>query len=86
MNNSQQVCLDEQTGKSTDRAIFLTRSDLRDLGIRVSASTLIRWQNAGKFPKVVHLGGTKCVWPKDQVMRWCDQCVKDAKNFTYADF
>lgn len=66
--------------------IFLTRKDLRDLGIKVSRSTLIRWQVAGKFPKAVRLGGTRLAWPRDQVMRWCDQCVKDAENFTYADF
>lgn len=66
--------------------IFLSRKDLYDLGIRVSSSTLIRWQNAGRFPKAVRLGGTRLAWPKDQVMQWCDQCMKDAENFTYADF
>lgn len=66
--------------------IFLTRKDLRDLGIKVSSSTLIRWQVAGKFPKAVRLGGSTLAWPRDQVMRWCEQCIKDAENFTYADF
>lgn len=76
----------QKTEPLQENRIFLSRKDLYDLGIRVSSSTLIRWQNAGRFPKVVRLGGTKLAWPKDQVMRWCDQCVKDAENFTYADF
>lgn len=69
-----------------ENRIFLSRKDLYDLGIRVSSSTLIRWQVAGKFPKAVRLGGTKLAWHKDEIIRWCDQCVKDAENFTYADF
>lgn len=76
----------QRTESIQENAIFLSREDLRDLGIRVSSSTLIRWQNAGRFPNAVRLGGTKLAWRKDQVMRWCDQCVKDAQNFTYADF
>lgn len=86
MNNLQQSRLNDQAAKNTDKAIFLTRSDLRDLGIHVSSSTLIRWQNAGKFPKVVHLGGTTCVWPRDLVLKWCEEQIKDSENFTYADF
>lgn len=74
------------TEKAIQNPIFLSRQDLRDLGIRVSASTLIRWQNAGRFPKAVRLGGSKLAWQKDLVMQWCDQCIKEAENFTYADF
>ena len=71
---------------SQEAPIFLSRKDLRDLGIRVSASTLIRWQNAGRFPKAVRLGGTTLAWPRDQVMKWCEERIKDAEKFVYADF
>ena len=69
-----------------ENPIFLTRQDLRDLGIRVSASTLIRWQNAGRFPKACRLGGCSLAWPRDEVMQWCEDRIEEAQHFRYADF
>lgn len=71
---------------SNPNKVFLTRKDLRDLGITVSPSTLIRWQNAGRFPKAVRLGGSSLAWPRDQVMQWCSDRIKEAEDFQYADF
>lgn len=66
--------------------VFLTRADLKALGIHVSNSTLIRWEQAGRFPKRARLGGTTRAWPKDQVMRWCEERIAEADKFVYADF
>lgn len=76
----------QKTEPNQENPIFLSRKDLYDLGIRVSGSTLIRWQVAGRFPKACRLGGSKLAWPKSQVMQWCEDRIKEAENFTYADF
>lgn len=76
----------QRTEISLENQIFLSRKDLHDLGIRVSPATLIRWQNAGRFPKAARLGGTRLAWPRDKVMAWWEKSIKDGENFTYADF
>lgn len=75
-----------KTEPINENCIFLTRQDLYDLGIRVSASTLIRWQNAGRFPKACRLGGCSLAWPRAQVMQWCEERIEEAQHFKYADF
>lgn len=66
--------------------IFLSRKDLWELGIRVSASTLLRWEQASKFPKRVKLGGTTVAWPRDLVMQWCEDRIAEADKLHYAKF
>jgi prophage regulatory protein len=66
--------------------VFLNRKDLRDLGIRVSASTLLRWEKAGRFPKRARLGGTTLAWPRDLVLKWCAERIAERDKFVYADF
>lgn len=69
-----------------DGPIFLTRTDLKNLGIEVSNSTLIRWEQAGRFPKRARLGGTTVAWPRDLVLKWCEERIKEREKFVYADF
>lgn len=66
--------------------IFLTRSDLRVLGITVSNSTLIRWEQNDRFPRRARLGGTTVAWPRDLVMAWCNARIAERDTFVYADF
>ncbi|MEM6382002.1 MAG: AlpA family phage regulatory protein [Pseudomonadota bacterium] len=66
--------------------VFLTRKDLKDLGIKVSASTLIRWEIAGRFPKRARLGGTTVAWPRDLILQWCEDRISERDKFVYAEF
>lgn len=75
-----------QQVSTIENPIFLSRKDLHNLGIRVSASTLIRWQNANRFPKAVRLGGCSLAWPRDDVMKWCEDRIEEAQHFKYSEF
>lgn len=86
MSKIRQTETPNNSGELSQNPIFLSRQDLRDLGIRVSPSTLIRWQNANRFPKAVRLGGTSLAWRYDEIMKWCEERTEEAKHFTYADF
>lgn len=66
--------------------VFLTRADLKALGIQVSNSTLHRWERAGRFPRRARLGGTTVAWPRDLVRKWCAERIAEADDFVYADF
>lgn len=42
--------------------VLYTRADLRRYGIRVSNSTLLRLEAAGKFPARIRLSGHSVAW------------------------
>ncbi len=65
--------------------IFITRADLKTLGINVSNSTLLRWEQVGRFPRRVRLGGTTVAWPRDLIMQWCEDRIAERDRFVYAD-
>lgn len=65
--------------------VFLSRRDLKRLGINVANVTLIRWENAGRFVKRVRLGGTRVAWPADQIKQWCQDRINERERFVYAD-
>lgn len=50
-----------------DQQIVLNRSDLKRLGIRVSNSSLLRWEHAGRFPRRIRMAGTSVAWLKSEV-------------------
>ena len=47
--------------------LLLTRSDLPRLGFRISNSTLLRLEAAGKFPKRVRIGAHSVAWLASEV-------------------
>lgn len=65
--------------------VFLTRADLVALGIKVSATTLLRWEQAGRFPRRARLGGTTVAWPRDLIMQWCEDRIAERDRFVYAE-
>lgn len=57
-------------GQNDERAqgrVLYTRVDLRRLGIRISNSTLLRLEAAGKWPKRVRIGDHSVAWLRDEV-------------------
>lgn len=47
--------------------LLLTRGDLPRMGIRISNSTLLRLEAAGKFPKRVRIGAHSVAWLASEV-------------------
>ena len=48
----------------------LSRTDLKNLGINRSNTTLLRWEDARQFPKRIYLGGTGVAWLAEEVDAW----------------
>jgi predicted DNA-binding transcriptional regulator AlpA len=66
--------------------VILSRKDLAQLGIRVSNSSLLRWEQAGRFPRRIKMAGTSVAWLKSEVDAWFKTCAEDRKRHVYADF
>ena len=66
--------------------VLLSRKDLKALGITVSNSTLIRWEDDHKFPLRLRLCGTKVAWLKCEIDDWLKDQEQRRKNYVYADF
>lgn len=47
--------------------VLYTRADLRRLGVRISKSTLLRLEAAGRWPKRVRLGCHSVAWIREEV-------------------
>jgi predicted DNA-binding transcriptional regulator AlpA len=58
--------ISENEERAQGRVLY-TRVDLRRLGIRISNSTLLRLEAAGKWPKRVHIGDHSVAWLRDEV-------------------
>ncbi len=52
------------------KKILYTRADLRAKGLKKSNVTLLRWEDAGRFPQRTYAGGTTVVWSADEIDIW----------------
>lgn len=50
--------------------LLLTRGDLPKLGIKLSNSTLLRLEAAGRFPRRVRLGGHSVAWVAAEIQEY----------------
>lgn len=66
--------------------VLLSRSDLKALGITVSNSSLLRWEQVGRFPRRIRMAGTTVAWIKAEVDGWLDARAEERKHHVYADF
>jgi prophage regulatory protein len=60
--------------------IFLTRRDLKAMGVGVSNTTLLRWEELGRFPRRVRFSNTTVAWPRELVMDWCEERIAERDN------
>jgi len=72
-------------GTALGAQILLNRSDLRRLGIKVSNSSLLRWESAGRFPRRIRMAGTRVAWIASEISRWVDERATERSRHTYAD-
>ncbi|WP_321447323.1 AlpA family phage regulatory protein [uncultured Cohaesibacter sp.] len=72
--------------QSEQQQMILGRDDLRKIGIKVSNSSLLRWEQNGRFPRRMRLAGTRVAWLKDEVDQWLQARAEERKRHVYADF
>lgn len=72
--------------RSMASQIVLNRQDLAKLGIRVSNSSLLRWERNGRFPRRIRMAGTSVAWLKSEVDAWFEARAEERSRHVYADF
>ena len=78
------ITLKDNCERSTRQ--LLSRDNLKEFGIIVSNSTLLRWEAAGRFPRRVRMGGTTVAWIKSEVDDWFSARSAERSHTHYADF
>lgn len=73
-----------ESATSTNK-ILLSRDDLKKLGIWQSNSTLIRLEQAGRFPVRIRLSGACVCWDREEVLSWIEARKAERASWTYAD-
>jgi len=48
---------------------LLTRHDLKRMGVKVSNTSLLRWEALGRFPRRIRMAGTSVAWLATDVNR-----------------
>ncbi len=61
-----------------DNKIFLSFDDVKEK-IGMSRTSIDRWEQAGIFPKRVHLGVKKIAWHKDEIDKWINDKMASKK-------
>ncbi|WP_187431994.1 hypothetical protein ROLI_030250 [Roseobacter fucihabitans] len=65
--------------------VLLSRADLKALGIWQSNSTLIRLEQAGRFPVRIRLSGACVCWDRDELLSWIDARKSERATWHYED-
>lgn len=65
--------------------ILWSRADLKGAGIKVSNSSLLRWEYAGRFPRRIRMAGTSVAWLKSEIDAWLSERATERANHHYAD-
>ena len=65
--------------------VLLSRADLKALGIWQSNSTLIRLEQAGRFPLRLRLSGACVCWDRDEIMEFIQARKAERASWSYAD-
>lgn len=69
-----------------DRPTLATRDDLRRLGIRVSNTTLLRWEKHGRFPRRIRMAGTSVAWFLSEIDEWLAERSAERARTHYAEY
>lgn len=69
----------------SEQPLLLTRADLKRLGIKVSNSSLLRWEALGRFPRRIRMAGTTVAWPANELLEWIEVRKAERARHHYAD-
>lgn len=64
--------------------IFLTRADLKALGIEQSNSSLLRAEGRNSFPRRIRLSAAKVCWDRQEVLDWVEARKAERAGWHYA--
>lgn len=65
--------------------VLLSRQDLKNLGVTVSNTSLLRWEQNGRFPRRIRMAGTTVAWLKSEIDEWLEARADERKQHVYAD-
>jgi prophage regulatory protein len=68
-----------------EQPLVLTRDDLKRMGIKVSNTSLLRWEALGRFPRRIRMAGSSVAWLAAEVDAWLDQRASERAGHHYAD-
>lgn len=68
-----------------DQPLVLTRSDLKRMGIKVSNTSLLRWEALGRFPRRIRMAGTSVGWLATEITQWLEDRAAERAHHHYAD-
>lgn len=71
--------------ENPQRKVLLTRADLKALGIGVSPTTLLRWEQNKRFPRRIRMAGTSVAWLAAEVDAWFADRASERDRHVYAD-
>ncbi|WP_282130076.1 helix-turn-helix transcriptional regulator [Roseobacter litoralis] len=63
-----------------------TRDDLKRMGIRVSNTTLLRWEYHERFPRRIKMGGTSVAWFMSEIEDWLAERDAERARTHYAEY
>lgn len=66
--------------------LIISRDYLKQIGVTVSNSSLLRWEQTGHFPRRIRLAGTHVAWLKSEIDAWLIERSEERKKTVYADF
>ena len=68
------------------RKTLATRDDLKRLGIKVSNTTLLRWEARGRFPRRIRMAGTSVAWLTLEIDAWLAERAAERVRTHYAEY
>ena len=68
-----------------EQPIVLARNDLKRLGIKVSNTSLLRWEALGRFPRRIRMAGCSVAWLASEVDAWLEQRAAERAQHHYVD-
>lgn len=69
----------------TEQKIFLSRKDLKNMGIFQSNATLIRAEVCGRFPKRIALSSGLVCWDRAEIQAWIEAKKAERDKRVYSD-
>lgn len=68
-----------------DPKVLLTRTDLQNMGIKLSNSSLLRAESRGAFPRRLRLSPATVCWDRAEVSAWLEARKSERATWHYAD-
>lgn len=65
--------------------VLLTRSDLHNMGIKLSNSSLLRAESRGAFPRRMRISPATVCWDRAEVSAWLEARKSERATWHYAE-